>query len=126
MLRRGKQHRRVPVVAAGVHLAVVLARMREGVELGDRQRIHVGTQADRAVAGAVLDDAHHAGRAEAAVDRDAPFGELARDHVGGADFFEAEFGVGVEVTSDGGDAGRLRDERIDEFHGLLSKRQSIH
>ncbi len=68
----------------------------------------------------------HAGRAEAAVDRDAPFGELARDHVGGADFFEAEFGVGVEVTSDGGDAGRLRDERIDEFHGRSQNARSIH
>jgi hypothetical protein len=52
-----------------------------------------------------------------AVDGNAPFGELGRHHVGGADFFEAEFRVGVEVTPDGGDAGRLGDERIDEFHG---------
>jgi hypothetical protein len=74
------------------------------------QRVHVGAQAHGAVAGAVLDDAHHAGGAQAAVDGNAPFGELGRHHVGGAHFFEAQFGMGMDVTPDGGDAGGLGDD----------------
>ena len=48
VLGGGQQHRGVAVVAAGVHLAGVRALVREGVVLGDRQRVHVGAQADGA------------------------------------------------------------------------------
>ena len=68
-------------------------------------------------AGAVLDDADHAGLAQAAVDRDAPFGELGRHHVGGAHFLEAQFGMGVDVAPDGGDGGGLGDDGVEDFHG---------
>ena len=43
-----EQHRGVPVVAAGVHEARRLGRMREAGRLGDRQRVHVGADADHA------------------------------------------------------------------------------
>jgi hypothetical protein len=44
--RRRQQHCGVAVVATGVHLAEHLARPRPVAGLDDRQRIHVGTQAD--------------------------------------------------------------------------------
>ena len=48
--RGGEQHRRVAVVAAAVHPAVVARLVRELVLLLHRQRVHVGAQADRAAA----------------------------------------------------------------------------
>jgi hypothetical protein len=70
------------------------------VELLHGQRIHVGAQADRAFRVAVLDDADHAGLAQPAHHRDAPFGQARGDHVGGALFFVAQFRVGVQVAPD--------------------------
>ena len=49
-LGHAEQDGRVAVVAAGVHLAGVLAGVGEGVELGHRQRVDVGAQADGAAA----------------------------------------------------------------------------
>ena len=66
---------------------------------------------------AVLDDAHHAGAAQAAVHRDAPVGELGGDQVGGALLLEAQFGVGVDVAPQRGDGCRLGDDGVQEFHG---------
>jgi hypothetical protein len=48
VLGRRQQHGGVAVVAAGVHLAGVLAGMREAVELLHGQGVHVGAQADGA------------------------------------------------------------------------------
>jgi hypothetical protein len=72
VLGGSEQHRRVAVVAAGVHLPGLRALVREGVELGDRQGVHVGAQSDRARARAVPDAGDDAGPAEASLDRDAP------------------------------------------------------
>ena len=77
VLRSGQQHGGVAVVAASVHLARVAAGMGEGVELLHGQGVDVGAQANAATAGtaiAPVDDAHHAGGAHAAVNRDAPIG----------------------------------------------------
>ena len=41
-----QQHRGVTIVAAGVHLPLVFRVMRKLIQLAQRQRIHVGTQAD--------------------------------------------------------------------------------
>jgi hypothetical protein len=113
----GEQHRGVAVVAACMHLAGMLAGMRERVVLGDRQRVDVRAQADGAVAGAVLDDADDARGPQAAVDRDAPVGELPGDEVRGALLLEAQFGMGVDVAPDGGNAGRVGEDGFDEAHG---------
>ena len=51
--RGPQQHRRVTVVAAGMHGSIVCRAMPEVVQLVDRQGIHVGAQAYRA--GAVAD-----------------------------------------------------------------------
>jgi hypothetical protein len=97
-----QQHGRVAVVAAGVHAAGVLAGMGQSGCLQDRQRVHVGTQADRVLAVAIAQHADHTGFADAAMDLDAPFFQLARDHVRGAVFFQPELRVGVDVAANGG------------------------
>ena len=64
--RGAEQHGGVAVVAAGVHLARHRRFVRQVVRLLDRQRVHVGAQADDLVglALAAVDDADHAGAAE--------------------------------------------------------------
>ena len=114
--RRGQQHCGMPVMAAGVHLAGVRAGMGEVVVLGHRQRVDVGAQADGPAGVAVLDDADHAGLAQAAVDRDAPVGQRLGDDIGGALFLKAQFRVGMDVASDGGDAGGIGQDGFDELH----------
>ena len=54
VLRGGQQHGGVAVMAAGVHLAGVLAGVGKGVELLHRQGVHVGPQANGACGCAVL------------------------------------------------------------------------
>ena len=117
-----QQHRRVAVVAAGVHLSLVDAGMREGVDLGHGQRVHVGAQADGTGTGAVFQDADDARSAHSPVYRNAPLGELGSHHVGGAHFLEAQFRMGMNVTSHQGNAGCLGDEGVDEFHAEQSRR----
>src|SRR5207237_1619968 len=97
-------------------LAGVPAGVAERVELLHRQRVHVGAQADGAIARAVLYDPDHARLAQAAVDGDPPFGELRRDHVGGAVLFEAELGMRVDVPPDGGDRRRLQRDGVEDVH----------
>ena len=123
MLGGGEQHRRVAVVAARVHLAGARAAVREGVLLGDRQRVHVGAQADGARAAAVLQDRDDAGRSHAAVDRDAPRRELRGDQVGGALLLEAELGMGVDVAPERGDLGGVGEDGFDDLHGRLLRGQ---
>ena len=116
MLRGGQQHRGVAVVPARVHAAVVHALVRKIVALLDRQRIHVGAQADRTVAAAVLDDADHAGGAHAAMNRDAPFGQLGGYLVGGAVLGETQFRMCVQVAPHGGDCSCGAGDGVDDVH----------
>jgi len=91
----------------------------EGVVLGHRQGVDVGTQADGAAGGAVLHDADDAGLAQAAVAGDAPFGERLGDDVGGAFLVEAQLGVGVDVAPDRGRDGGVGEDGLDDLHGRL-------
>ena len=87
---------------------------------GRIQRVDVGTQANATSTSAAIapvHDAHHAGGAHAAVDGDAPVGQLLSDHIGRAHFLEAQLGVGVDVFANGRDAGRVGEDGVDDFHG---------
>ena len=70
--RRSQQHRRVAVVAAGMHSARVTAGVVETVVLFHRQRIHVGAQADGALALAPLKNANNACAPHTSHHRNAP------------------------------------------------------
>jgi len=124
VLRRRQQHGGVAVVAAGVHLAGDGAGVREGVELGHRQRIHVGAQADRSsmlrgrfAAVPAVHDADHAGRSQPSVDRYAPFGELGGHQIGGAHLLEAQLGMSVDVAPQLSQGRGLCQDGFDQLHG---------
>ena len=89
-------------MAAGMHHARVRRLRRAAGGLQDRQRVHVGAQADRGLAVAVTQHADHAGIADAPMHLDAPFLQLLRDDVGGAMLLQAEFGMGMDVLADVG------------------------
>ena len=67
IMRSAEQHRGVAVMAAGMHLAGVARGDARRFEFLDRQRVHVGAQADRAPADVPCRmTAHDAGAADAA------------------------------------------------------------
>jgi hypothetical protein len=100
--RRGQQHRRVAVVPAAVHAAVVARAVRERVVLLHRQRVHVGAETHRASARgrAAAHDGHDAGLAHAGVVLDVERGQPLGHHVRGAVLLEAELGMRVQVAAD--------------------------
>jgi hypothetical protein len=100
MLGGAEQHRRVAVVAAGVHLAEALRRVQPPAQLLHVQRVEVGAQRD-ARALAVLQGRDHAGAGQTAVHRQAHQRERLRHDVGGAVLFERGLGVGVDVAAPG-------------------------
>ena len=114
-----QQHRCVPVMTTSMHLAGVARRVIKCVEFLHRQGVHVGTQADGAVRGAVLDDADDTRHAQPADDGDAPFGEARGHHVGRALFFVAEFGMGVDVAPDRFELGLVSEYGFDQSHSFL-------
>ena len=115
-MSRSQQHGGVAIVAAGMHLSRVHAGVGKGVRLLHGQGVHVGTQANSPCGRARLDDAHHAGGAQAPVDGNAPFGQLGRHHVGGAHFLKAKLGVGVQVAAYGGNGWGVVDDGFDQMH----------
>ncbi len=97
--RRAQQHGRVAVMTAGVHLARRFGFVGDAGRLDDRQRVHVGAQADGAArALAALDHTddpgapksrHHLVAAE--------FLQLLFHDASGAEDIEHEFGVTVQI-----------------------------
>lgn len=98
-MRGGQQDRCVAVVTARVHGLRDGARVRQAGGLLDRQRVHVGAQAERAIRRAAPQLAHHAGAADTRRHVIAPLGELAGDQFRGARFSEAQFGMRVDVVA---------------------------
>jgi hypothetical protein len=105
VLGGAQQHGRVAVMAAGMHAALVLAAMIEGIVLVHRQRVHVGAQPNGARIVADPDGADDAGLADAGRDLAAPFLELLGHDLRRPLLLEAELGMGVDVTPDGGELG---------------------
>lgn len=120
--RRAEQHRGVAVVPAGVHLVLVLRRVRERVEFGNRQRVHIRPQAYRALARALSQHADHACLAEPARHFDVPAFELARDEIGGARFFVAKLGMRVDVAADGLEFVLRLGDLGNDRHAVLLRR----
>ena len=123
VLRRTQQHRGVAVVATGVHRAIGLGRIGQPGLFVDRQRIHVGAQADdlaRCVRLA-LDDPDDAGAADAGDDLVAAKGfQLVGHQRAGAVGVEQDLGVFVQVAAPGGDVGVQFCKAVLDGHGLSS------
>ncbi len=115
-LGRTQQHRGMAVMTAGMHLSRMARAVLEGIEFVERQRVHVGAQADGATAAAGLQAADHAGAGQAAMHRQAERLEFFRHDIGGAPFAEGEFRMGMDVAADGRDAGVQIGDQIVEFH----------
>ena len=122
--RRAEQHRHVPVMAAGMHLAgngrgIVCTRLLE-----ERQRIHVGTEADHPAASVApaVDDADHArppdtGRHLVDAERPQLLGDRRRRPV----HLVEDFRMPVQVVPPGGDVVGQFGEAIDDRHGCGSR-----
>src|SRR6185436_3699143 len=91
--RGGKEHRRVTVVAAGVHLAGVRRAMLEPVRLVYGQRVHVRPQPDRPRALAGAQHADHARASDPGVYFAAECPQLFGDDRSRAALFEPELRV---------------------------------
>ena len=115
--RGAQQHRRMPVMAAAMHQALMLRAVRELVQLLHREAVHVGSEPDRAQRVAAPDRADNAGRGEAAMHLAAIFGELLRDQIAGALLGEAKLGMGVDVAADRAQLVESVEHLGDDRHG---------
>ena len=125
--RRAQQHRGVAVMTAGMHLAGRLRGIRHAGGLEDRQRVHVGTQADHldiAVAGRplALDDADDAGLAHPGHDLvTAEFPQPVSHECCSAVHVIEQFRMLMNVAAPGGDIGVQIGDAVDDGHGSLLK-----
>ncbi len=117
--RGAEQHRRMPVVATGVHHTGLRRLVGDVDDLLDRQRIHIAAQPDR-WAVARLQDTHDARLADVAMDRDAEFGELLRDEIAGAMLVETKLGVGMNIAPPDGEIVVIGLDLIGNIHRPLS------
>jgi hypothetical protein len=101
--RRGaKQRGGVAVMPAGVHHARIAGGVGEARGLGDRQRVHVGTQADAAIGPAARYRCDDAMSADAGDVRHAELPQLRADERGGRLLVQGELRVRVQVSAPGG------------------------
>jgi hypothetical protein len=96
----------MPVMAAGVHFSFIFRTIWNVVRLRDRQRVHVGAQADRAIAVAVAQRADDAGAADPGRHLEAEAFEPLCDQRGGPMLGIAEFRMGVEIAPPRGQFGQ--------------------
>ena len=80
--------------------------MGEVVHFQHRQRVHVRPQTNAARAGAALQYANHAGSGQPPMHFETTGRQFARDQIGGAIFFKGQFGMGVNIATNGHDFGK--------------------
>ena len=117
--RGAKQHGRVPVMAAGVHHAGCFGGEGEVRLLMYRQRVHVGAEADGLAWTVPLDDADDAGFPDAGMSLDPPIAQFFRNDAGGADLFETQFRVLMQVAADGCEFVVIIGDARNDGHGIL-------
>ena len=123
MFGSSQQHGGVSIMAASMHLALVFAGMREGVELLHGQCIHVGAQTDTpstSTAITSVHDADHTCGAHTPVNGDAPFGELLCHHIGRAHLLKTQLRVCMDVFANSRNAGCVSEDGVNEFHAVQS------
>ena len=121
--RGTEQHRGVAVMAAGVHLAGRPGGVRQIGLFLDRQRVHVGAQADHpgvALAARLLalDDADHAGAAKAGCDLvAAEFAQAVRHERRRVVHVIQQFGIFMDFAAPGLDIGLQIGDAVNDGHG---------
>ena len=121
---RAEQHRGVTVMAAGMHLARRLGGVGQIGLFLDRQRIHVGAQADHldvaiALRLAALDDADHPGAAKTGGDFvAAEFTEPVRHECCSAMHVVEQLRVLMDITAPGLNIGLKVGDTIDDGHEM--------
>ena len=122
--RRTEEHRRVAVVAAGVHAAFVLRAVLEAVPLVHRQAIHVGAQPDGAAASLFLSRNHadDAGLRQSLMHLDAPARELVGDEAGGAALLEGELRMRVDIAPHRGELTVIAADALDRVTHVVCRR----
>src|SRR5205085_6321845 len=113
---RAQQHRRVPVMAAGMHQAVMGRAVREIVVLLHRQAVYIGSESDRAQRIAAPDRADNAGLGKPTMHLAAIFGELLRDEIAGPLLGEAELRMRMDVAADLGQLIKIVEDLGDYWH----------
>ena len=120
---RAEQHRSMPVMAAGVHLARRPGGVSEICRLLDRQRVHIGAQRDYLDIAfgrrlAALDDADDAGAAETCRDFvAAEFPQALRHECCGAMHVVQQFGVLMDIPAPGLNIGLQIGDAVNDGHG---------
>ena len=117
--RGTEQHRRVPVMPAGMHAALIRGGIGQASALGQRECVHVGAQRDRPLPRPLAAQRpDHTEAADAFRHLDPPAAQLLRHQRSGARFLHAEFGMGVDVMADRGQRGEMaRDARCGVVRG---------
>ena len=114
---RAEQHRGVAVMAAGMHFSVILGAMLGRAFFLDRQRIHVGAQADgRTVAAIALDACHHTRTAEPPVYFKPHLRQPFRHEIRGFELLETKLRIGVDMAPPAGQFGVKIGDTIDDRH----------
>mmetsp|Transcript_22895 Transcript_22895/g.38375 ORF Transcript_22895/g.38375 Transcript_22895/m.38375 type:complete len:321 (-) Transcript_22895:78-1040(-) len=119
ILRRPKQHRSVPVMTAGMHLARHGRGIVEPRRLHDRQRVHIRPQPHNAALGvsAPLDHGDNAGLADAGGDivhTHRP--QLVHDKCGGLVHVKVQFGMRMQMMAPAGNLGMGFSEAVLDGH----------
>lgn len=99
--RGAEQHRRVAVVATGVHSPRPCRAMGKGVLFRQWQGVHVRPQADGASPLSLAQDADNAGSRQTTMDFESTGGEFTSNDVRGTAFLERQFRMGMQVTANG-------------------------
>ncbi len=119
IFRGAEQHRGVPVMAAGMHMARRLRRIGLAGFLDDRQRVHVGAQPDhRALSQPAADDRDNARAADTGDDvvatgRTQLFGNKS----GGARKVEADLGLLMQQPAPAGNILLHLARAVEDRHG---------
>jgi hypothetical protein len=88
-------------MAAGMHHIGRARSIGQVVGLGDRQRVHVGAQADLALRAATLQRRHHPMAADIRGERHAEFGQLFLHEGARHLLMPAEFRMGMQMPAPG-------------------------
>ena len=99
VLGRRHEHGAVPVVTAGVHHACMHAAVLKSIDFLDGQCIHVGPKAQAFAAAAAPQLGHQARGGQPACHGVAPALQLLRQQLRGAELFEAQLRVAVQIVA---------------------------